>query len=155
VAILASGISSQATGTDPDLALTHVVCSSGENVRVVRLEGHFPADDLVQLAYPLQVLIREIGPGTRYVRYDLSATAVRGDAPELADGLDPSEVADLLAQGNPAPKAVVAFMGVGRLDLVLPGSLPAGPAEAQLFVLENADPVLSNPLPFDACGSGS
>jgi hypothetical protein len=138
----------RATPTDPTLALTRALAAAGESHRLVRVEGSFHAEDLIQLAYPLQVLIRETTSGTAYVRYDLSGSAATGVAPELADGLQADEAEGLLAQGGPAPAARVTFLGLGRIDLLLPASFPGGPAEVQLFVIDEGEPVLSNALPL-------
>ena len=143
------------TGTDPFLALTGVSVEVGTTARVVRLEGEFLADDLVQLAYPLQILIRETAPGARYVRYDTVAGAFTGVAPELSDGLAPGEAVALLGQGSPSPDAKIVFLGVGRIEVLLPALFPEGGAEVQLYVVEAGEPILSNPLPFAVGGPGS
>jgi len=143
------------TGTDPTLALTRVSVEAGSSARAVRLEGEFPADDLVQLAYPLQILIRETGPAARYVRYDTSAGVVTGVAPELFDGLAPDEAVALLGQGSPSPDAKILFLGGGRIEVLLPEAFPDGGAEVQLYVVEAGEPILSNPLPFAVSGAGS
>jgi len=154
-ALLAAVPIATGTGTDPTLALTGVSVEVGATVRAVRLEGEFPADDLVQLAYPLQILVRETAPGSRYVRYDASLGAFTGVAPELSDGLAPDEALALLGQGSPSSDAKIVFLGSGRIELVLPALFPPGAAEVQLFVVEAGEVVLSNPLPFAVSGSGA
>jgi hypothetical protein len=138
-----------ATPTDPTLVLTAAAAATGTGHRVVRIDGSFHAQDLVQLAYPLQILVRV---GTQYVRYDLSAGAVSGVAAELADGLQADEAEALLGEGAPAAGARVLFLGLGRLEVALPASFPAGSGEAQLFVIDEGEVVLSNALPV-AVGS--
>ncbi len=155
IAAIAFASTASGTGTDPELALWRATCDVGDSSRTVRLEGEFPADDLVQLAYPLQVLIRDTGRSPVYVRFDLAAGALNGVAPELADGLDANEAVALLAQGRPIEDAEVLFVGPGRIDILLPAGFPIGPAEVQLFVLEGDSLILSNPFPFVVCGSGS
>jgi len=120
---------SSGTGTDPELALWRVTTEVGDTSRTLRLAGEFPADDLVQLAYPLQVLVRDTGPSAVYIRFDLSAHAVTGVAPELADGLDADEAIALLSRGTAIDEA------------------------EELFVVEAGQPILSNPFPFDLGGS--
>ncbi len=136
-----------ATGTDPELALHSAVAQTGTTVRVVRLMGYFPADDLVQIPYPLQVVVHEAGGG-QYVRYDLSGAAVSGMAPALADGLDAADALALLGEGAPSPDATVLFLGNSRIEVRLPASFPTGGAVAQLFVLYKGEAILSNPLTF-------
>ncbi len=132
--------------TDPTLALSEVSAESGTSLRLVRLVGVFPSQDLVQLAYPLQVLVRETGTGTGYVRYDLASGAFVGQSADLVDGLDPGEAAALVGEGTAAPDAGVAFLGRDAVEVLLPASFPAGPAEAQVFALDavGGPPILSN-----------
>lgn len=128
--------------------LTNASSATGALHRVVRVDGSFHAQDLAQLAYPLQVLIRETTTGTEYLRFDLSGpSAATGTAAALADGLQANEAAALLGAGAPAAGAEVLFLGLGRLEVTLPAAFPAGPAEIQLFVIDEGQPILSNALP--------
>jgi hypothetical protein len=136
-----------ATPTDPTLALTTASAATGTLTRTLRVEGAFQAEDLVQLAYPIQLLVRETTTGTSYVRYDLSGGAVTGTSAALADGLQAGEAEALLTQGTSAPSARVLFLGLGRLDVTLPTGFSSGPAEAVLFVLDAGEVILSNPMP--------
>ena len=131
--------------TDPALAVTDVRAISA-GVAWLQIEGVLPGEDLAHVAYPLQVLVRDLATGTRYVRFEMGGPVVTGDDPALADGLDPGDVVGLLAGGAPALDADVLFLDAGRVDVLLPGVFPAGAAEVQLFVLEPGDtqPVLSN-----------
>jgi hypothetical protein len=133
-----------ATPTDPTLALTGAGFAGGAIHRVVRVDGSFQAQDLVQLAYPLQVLVHA---GASYVRYDLSAGAFTGTAAELADGLQAGEAPGLLTKGTAAADAQVLFLGLGRLEVSLPATFPAGPAAVQMFVIDEGETVLSNAVP--------
>ena len=139
--------------TDPVLALAGDQAEVGDSARLVRLEGVFPAQDLVQQAFPLQILLRETTTGSGYVRYDLSGAAFTGSAPEIADGLDPAEAAALLNQGSPAPDAEVVLLARDRIEVLLPIAFSSGPAEAQLFVIDADAPILSNPMPFSVGGA--
>jgi hypothetical protein len=148
---LALAAAAAATPTDPTLALTAAAAAAGAQgtaVRTLRIEGSFQADDLVQLAWPLQLLVRETTSGTSYVRYDLAGGAVTGTSAALADGLQAGEVPTLLQQGTPAPSARVLFLGLGRLDVALPSGFPGGPAEASLFVVDEGQTILSNAIPL-------
>ena len=138
-----------ATPTDPTLVLTNASTATGALHRVVRADGSFHAQDLVQLAYPLQLLIRETTTGTGYLRFDLPGAAAAGSAAELADGLQADEAEALLASGTFAPGARVLFLGLGRLEVLLPEDFPAGPAEIQLFVIDEGEAILSNALPIE------
>jgi hypothetical protein len=140
----------RATPTDPTLVLTKASAATGALHRVVRADGSFHAQDLAQIAYPLQILIRETTTGTGYLRFDLGdgGAAVTGTAAALADGLQAGEAAALLGGGAPAAGAEVVFLGLGRLEVTLPAGFPDGPAEIQLFVIDEGEPFLSNVMPL-------
>jgi hypothetical protein len=142
------------TGTDPELALTEVFAESGGGVRMVRLDGVFPADDLVQLPYPLHILIREQAASARYVRFESTGGVLTGTAPQLADGMSPVEAASLVGVGESSPDGGILFLGLGRLEVQLPASFPSGSAVAQLFAVEGGEAIVSNPFPF-VLGGGS
>jgi hypothetical protein len=141
-----------ATPTDPFIALRNVTVVDGSPT-ILRVEGSFHSEDLAQVPFPLQILVRELTSGTQYVRIDPMAGAVKGDDPALSDGLQIDDVAGLLAGGSPEPAAQVVELSEERIDFVLPDWFPLGPAQVQLFVWNEGDPVLSNPLPV-AVGVG-
>jgi hypothetical protein len=142
------------TPTDPTLAIADVATHGDGGPRLLRIDGSFQALDLVQLAWPLQIVVRETTVGTGYVRYDVVTGPVTGNAPALADGLDAADVPGLLASGSPSPDGAVVFLGVTRLELLLPATFPAGPAEVQFFVVDEGEAVLSNPAAV-VVGAGS
>ncbi len=146
---LAVSFPAGAISTDPVLILTRVTADVGAASRIVRLEGVLPAEDLVQLPFPLHVLIRETQLGTGYVRYDLSNGAVSGSSATLLDGLDPSDVAALVLEGSPAPDARVVLLARERIEVLLPGAFPSGSAEAILFTIHEGETILSNPVSFE------
>lgn len=141
--LAAAAVPARATPTDPTLALTAATCVTGTALRVLRVDGSFHAQDLVQIAYPLQLLVHV---GASYVRFDLVSGTRTGLAPALADGLSADEAVALLGAGSPAPDGRILFLGAGRLEVALPESFPSGAAEAQLFVVDEGEPVLSNAL---------
>ena len=133
--------------TDPVLFLQDARASSGSTRSSVQLIGDFPEGDLVQLPYPLQVLIHDAGANDFYVRYDLPSGASQGNSALLQGGLTPSEAILLLSEGGtPAPDAQVIFVGAGRIEVLLPTSFPIGDAEALLFFVDASGAVVSNPL---------
>ncbi len=138
-----------AISTDPVLILTRVTADVGASNRIVRLEGVLPAEDLVQLPFPLHVLIRETQLGTGYVRYDLSGGAVSGSSATLFDGLDPGDVAALVLEGSAAPDARVVLLARERIEVLLPDAFPSGSAEAILFTIHEGEAILSNPVSFE------
>jgi hypothetical protein len=154
VALLALSFpaSVRATPTDPFLALRNAVVIGGPT-QVLRVEGSFHADDLAQVPFALQILVRDLTSGTVYLRIDPFGVAVHGDDAALADGLQTGEVAGLLAGGSPEAWIEIVERSADRIDLVLPSGFPSGPAEIQLFVWNDGDPVLSNTLPVQLGGT--
>ena len=141
--------SAVAISTEPTLLLMRAASAAGTSARVIRLEGILPVEDLVQLAFPIHVLVRETRFGTAYVRYDLSSGAVTGSADALADGFDPEDLVDLVGGGTAAPDARVVLLGRDRIELRLPDSFPSGSAEAILFSLYKGAPIFSNSIGFE------
>jgi hypothetical protein len=141
-------VAAHAISTAPALVLTSVDAVSGSDVRIVRLEGVFPGEDLVQQPYPLQVLIRETQSGKGYVLYDLSRGAFEGNLPDLVGGLSAAGVRALDQQGEPAEGAALMLLARDRLEVSLPVGFPNGPAEAVFFVIYKGTPILSNAVSF-------
>ncbi len=137
----------RATPTDPFLALRSATATSGDVV-VLRVEGSFHSSDLKQTPFPLQLLVRDIGSGVDYVRYDLLNGGFSGTAWTLLDGLQAFDVSGLLAAGTPDPTARVLEISEDRIDVVLPDLFTANDAEVQLFVWHEGNVVMSNPLPL-------
>jgi hypothetical protein len=134
--------------TDPILFLQDARASSGSTRSSVQLTGNFPEAALVQIAYPLQVLIYDANDF--YVRYDLPNGASQGSSVLLqGGGLTPSEAISLSSEaGTPAPDAQVLFVGAGRIEVLLPTSFPIGDAQALLLFVDAGGGVVSNPLSF-------
>lgn len=149
VALTALAATARATQTDPVLVVLRALRVDAAAGVLVQIDAAFPSADLVQRAVPVQVVLRDLaGGGTQYVRFALGGPVVSGDAAALADGLDPADVAGLLASGTPLAGARVLHLGAERIDLWLP-DVPAA-AVVQLFLVYEGDPILSNPAPVEA-----
>ena len=145
--LLAVASSGSATPTDPFLALRNATVLPSSSP-LLRVEGSFHADDLAQVPFPLQILVRSLASGTTYLRVDPFGTAFQGDDGALGDGLQLADVAPLLDAGTAHPPVSIIELSQDRIDLVLPDWFPSGAAEVQLFVWNEGDPVLSNALPI-------
>ena len=150
---LASPLPAHAAQTDPILAIRSVAEQSAPSGRLLHVEGSFPAADLVQLRYPLQILVRDLASGTGYVRFDLAGSVMEGSFGPLADGLSNAEIAPLLAVGTATADGRVLFLGPGRIDLLLPSSFVASTAEVQIFVIHQGNPILSNAVSLSLAGA--
>ena len=135
-----------AAGSSPVLALVEArsVVSEG-GVRLVEAVGSFNFDDLVQFAIPVAGLV--VIQGTHFVRYDADGNVFSGNAAALADGLDPTEVAAMLAASGPsAAPARLAAIGRDRIAVVLPGDFTAGAATVAMFAVHDGESFASNGL---------
>lgn len=145
-ALLLGTSDARATQTDPVLEILAVSAVTSHAGTTLQLDANFPAADLVQESVLVHVLVRDLtGAGTRYARFPLGGAAVGGVAPALADGLDPADVAGLLASGTPLAGARVLQISPGRIEVWLPADFALGAAEVSLFVVYEGDPLLSNP----------
>ena len=133
----------EASATDPTLALTRVSSVKGQAGRLVQLVGVFPAEDLIQRAHPIEVLIVR---GTSFARFSLAGGVWVGSAPELADGLDASDWPAVLAASAPSATGRIASTGGDRIEVMLPSAHPGGIATAQLFLERPL--VISNAITF-------
>ena len=140
----------RATPTDPSLGI-HAAAILPGTPRILRVDGTFHRDDLVQVPFPLQVLIHTTSSRSeaQYLLVEPGSRRVQGTTTILEDGLQTSDVAPLLQNGAPQAEAYVVELSENRIDITLPGGFPAGPAQVQLFVWNEGDPVLSNPLPVN------
>ena len=131
-----------ASPTAPDLHIEDASVLGMGEVRQLRIEGRFHFDDLVQVAYPFQLVAYT--DGGHYVRYDLSGTAYTGVEPALGSHLDLKDATILLSSGDEAPDAGVVAITKTTLDLSLPASLPPGRVTVQIFVEDQGRIVFSN-----------
>jgi hypothetical protein len=146
VSLILGASDARATQTDPVLEILAAYAVTSTAGTTLQLDASFPAADLVEKSAFVHVLVRDLsGAGTRYARFALGGTAVGGDAPALADGLDPADVAGLLASGSPLAGARVLQISPGRIEVWLPADFALGAAEVSLFVVYEGDPLLSNP----------
>ena len=118
--------------TDPELSLHGAVARTGVT-RVLRVEGRFHTDDILQIAYPVQLLVRSLATGSDYVLYTLGTGSAAGRSDRLSDGLQSTDVPSLLSGGTAAPTATLLGLSRGHVDVRIPLSFPAGASEVQLF----------------------
>lgn len=141
--------------TAPDLVLNAVEATPSPIGALIRLEVDLPQPDLVQVPLAIQVLVRERTTGSSYVRYELGGGGFSGDDAALVDGLGLDEIDALLANSLPQPSLRLLALQPGRIELLLPSEFPAGPAEAQLFLIYRGAPLLSNAIQFTIEGAES
>lgn len=135
----------QTGGTDPMLSIAAAQAQAGATTVTLAVDASFLRGDVVQVGYPVQLLLWEEGAAS-YLRYALAGGVYSGQDGGLADGLNATEAAGLLSSGTLTAEARVLRMDSDRLELGVPASFPVGPARVQLFVVDGADTILSNPI---------
>jgi hypothetical protein len=122
----------RAGATDPTLAIGQVRAQPAGSAALVEVMGMFGFDDVVQVTYPLSLVLHH---DASFVRYPIGSTTESGTLAQLADGLATSEIAALESVGAPEPSAEIVRLEPGRLVVSLPPSLAsAGTITAQLYV---------------------
>lgn len=137
------------TLTSPELVLSRVDSESGAKGTLVRVEGVFPFDDLVQQAYPLQLFIRSLERPDRFVCFSVPWGVMEGGEKAFEDGLDEDETPLIGRAGAPSKDGRILQVSPRHMRVRLPEKFPSGLAEAQLFVMYNGAPVFSNVYPFE------
>jgi hypothetical protein len=118
--------------TDPTLAIGQLIARPVAGAALVEVLGEFGFDDVVQVDYPLTLVVYR---GTSFSRYPVGAPAVAGTFAGLVDGLAVSEIAALEAAGATAPAAEIVALEPNRLLVSLPSELSsAGTISAVLYV---------------------
>ena len=119
-----AGAKSAAAGsTDPTLAIGQLTARPVGGAAVVEILGEFGFDDVLQVDYPLTLVVYR---GTGFARYPVGGAAVAGTFAGLADGLAVSEIAALEATGAEASGAEIVVLEPNRVLVSLPVEL-AGP----------------------------
>ena len=148
IALASGGRPAGAAITSVELSLRSVQAFRGSNALLVRFEGRILGDTLVQVDYPLHLVVFEEAGG-RYVRFDVSSGAVTGLAPQLLDGATSAESLALLAEGDPLAGVKLVFAGAGRIDVLLPPDALSGALGAYAFAVYEGEALVSNSLPVE------
>jgi hypothetical protein len=141
-------LQARGTPTSPALLLTDAETEAGESGTLLRVQGSYPYSDLIHQPYPLQLFVREVQNGTRYVCFSVPWGVMEGESTVFADGLDEAAVAQIGSLSTPSPDGRIVNVSPKHISVHLPADFPPGPAEAQLFVMYQGRPVFSNPLRF-------
>lgn len=148
---VAAATAAHAGSTDPVLVIGQATTSGGTPARLLDLLGAWGFDDVVQIDYPLSVVVSQ---GSSFVRYPVGDVPVSGTFAGLADGLAPSEVASLESTGSPAPDASIVHLDLHEMTLGLPPTFTAGPVDVVLYTtLPGEGTFVSNTV--EAVESGS
>ena len=124
--------SAAAGSTDPTLAIGQLIARPIAGAAVVEVLGTFGFDDVVQVDYPLTLVVYR---GTSFARFPVGAPATAGTFAGLADGLAVSEIAALEAAGSAEPTAEIVTLEPNRMLVSLPLALSsAGALTAVLYV---------------------
>ena len=148
---LSTATAAHAGSTNPVLVIGQATASGGSPSRIVDLLGSWGFEDLMQIDYPLNVVVSQ---GTSFVRYAVGDAAVSGTYAGIADGLSVGEILALEASGAPTASASIARLALHEMTLTLPGTFASGSVDVVLYVsLPGEGTFLSNTA--EAVGEGS
>lgn len=152
--LIAAGMPASAGRTDPDLFVTSVMSATVGSTVLIRFEGALLSQDLIQLSYPLQLVVWEPPPSSAYVRFDVTAGAVRGVAPELDDGMSPADALGLMgATTTPVAGAAVTRIAADGIAVTLPAGVVGGPVQGAAFAIDQGQAIVSNAVAFSIAGA--
>ncbi len=148
LAVLLTGAPTSASWTAPPLALTAVDTTPSARGTLLRLDGRFPAADLVGRPYPLEVFLQSEDDPGRVVSFSAAWGTKSGLVP-FFDELD-LDLDEFIALAPwflwPEPDGEIVHLGETRIEVLVPPGFPPGPASVVLSVDYRGAPVLSNPL---------
>ena len=133
------------------LVIGQATASGGSPSRVLDLLGAWGFDDVLQISYPLNIVVSQ---GTSFVRYPIGDVAVAGTFAGLSDGLAVGDIAVLEATGSSTSNASIARLALHEMTLTLPATFTAGEVNVTLYVsIPGEGTFLSNTA--QAVGAGS
>ncbi|MEM9175083.1 MAG: hypothetical protein AAGC67_07595 [Myxococcota bacterium] len=136
----------RAAGTEPPLAIVKAEAARGESHGWLRLEGTFPSGDLIQQAYPIEVVVREIGDDDGFLWFRPPHETLSGQSTFTALGAAWLET--LAVEGGEDPNSRVLHFGPRSIELQLGPDFSASEGEAVFVVVYEDEPVFSNPMRF-------
>jgi ABC-type amino acid transport substrate-binding protein len=138
-----------ASMTAPPLEIASVAAeAAAEGGALVTIEGAFPYDDVVGRDYAMQLFVRAVDDGSRFICFSTRWGPMVGSDLLYAKGLDAKNVDDIGRLALPSDRAHFVRVEPGQIQVQLEPDFPPGLAEAQFFVLYNGVPVFSNPVSF-------
>lgn len=128
---------------DPVLVIGEALSSGVGAPSLLTLAGTWSFDDILQVDFPLNVVVRQ---GAVFVRYPVGGSPpVSGSFDGLVDGLTASEVPNFEAAGAPEPQASLVRLTSHQMTLALPPIFSPGPLTVVLYVhLNREGTLLSN-----------
>ncbi|MFQ5514977.1 MAG: hypothetical protein ACE5FG_11125 [Myxococcota bacterium] len=142
----------RAASTDPTLAIGQVVALRTDAGTLVEIHGILGFDDLLQVSFPLNLVLHQSG---EFVRYPIGGAPQSGSFAGLLDGLETGEIVTLEALGSPEPAAQILRLQPRSLTVLLPASFSVGPLSAVLYVeVSGEGSFLSNAVTVDLSGAG-
>lgn len=140
----------RAGSTDPVLVIGQATASGGSPARVIDLLGAWGFEDVLQIDFPLNVVVSQ---GTSFVRYPVGDLPVAGTFAGLSNGLSEGEIAALEATGTPTADALILRLALHEMSLALPATFAGGSVDVVLYVtVPGHGTFLSNTA--EAAGSG-
>lgn len=119
-----------AGSTDPVLVIGQATTSGGSPARVLDLLGAWGFEDVMQIDYPLNIVVSQ---GTSFVRYPVGDVPVTGTFAGLADGLSIGEIGALESTGSLTTEAFIVRLGLHEMTIALPDTFGAGSVDVVLY----------------------
>ncbi len=136
---------------DPVLIVGQAVSTGTGSPALLTLEGNWSFDDILQVDFPLSVVVRQ---GTVFARFPVGGDAVSGTFAGLADGLSAGEVPSLEQAGAPDAAAAFTRLTAHEIVLTLPPIFAPGPLTVVLYAqLAREGTLLSNVVTSRGDGS--
>lgn len=116
----------------PTLAIGQVVARPAGQTAIVEVTGTFGFDDLLQVEFPLNLVIYQ---GKHFVRYPLGGTPQSGTFIPVQNGLEGRHIERLERNGHDEPEARLIRLEPHRLVVVLPPTIGDGTITALLYIV--------------------
>ena len=130
--VLAGGRPSCAGSYDPVLVVGQAITTGATAPTAVSLTGSWSYDDILQVSFPLNIVVSQ---GNTFARYPVgSSSAISGTFSGLADGLTAQEISSFEAAGSADPQAMLVRLTTHNVTLALPPIFAAGPLKVMLYV---------------------
>ena len=125
----------------PTLAIGQVVARPVGETATVEVTGMFGFDDLLQVDFPLNLVIYQ---GNNFVRYPVGGTPQSGVFQLLGNGVQAREIDHIEGNGEDDPAAEILQLQPHRLLVSLPPTIGNGPITVVLYVELEFGTYLSN-----------
>ncbi|HEY2774804.1 MAG TPA: hypothetical protein VGK20_12225 [Candidatus Binatia bacterium] len=121
----------EAGSYDPVLVIGQAISTGQARPTLLSLVGAWSFDDILQVDFPLNVVVSQ---GEVFVRYSVgSASGISGSFAGLSDGLTVQEVPNLEASGSADSSSSLVKLTAHQMTLALPPIFLPGPVTVVMY----------------------